>query len=175
MKIQFIAVLFVTGLFGQIILVNAQDKLDKTASFRGKVFRSDTEETVAKARVSLIDEKRSAKRDNSLETLTDTNGFFFFEHVVAGKYTLAISIVFEKEDELPCHMDTGLRGPHFGPYYLGETVSMECTVDDGYEKLATLVTVEGNKFVEKIQIKGFRFTPTKNYKRDFNIVCQCPQ
>lgn len=91
-----------------LILFAAEPKLqadnDKTISFKGKVFRSDTKQPIAHAVILLMDEKKSDKQDNSVETKTDDNGIFVFDKVMAGRYTISIRAWYEHQEDAPCQL-----------------------------------------------------------------------
>ena len=70
------------------------DDAQKTVSFKGKIFRSDTKEPIANALIVLLDEKKSDKHENSVEAHTDEQGNYVFEKVVPGKYCLNPGVVY---------------------------------------------------------------------------------
>lgn len=110
--LQFTFLFFIIALCGHFAVVNAQDKSkDKVASFKGKLFRSDTKQPIANARVILLDDKKSDKQDNSQEVKSDAEGNFSFDRVAAGKYTLSIRVAYDKEEDVPCQLLVGkLKG-----------------------------------------------------------------
>ena len=50
----------------------------KTASMKGKVFRSDTNQPIANAEIVLLDEKKSEEQNYSIDTKTDDQGHYSF-------------------------------------------------------------------------------------------------
>ena len=178
--LQLFTLFFVVALCGRFVVVNAQDKSkDKVASFKGKVFRSDTKQPFANARVVLTDEKKSAKRDNSLETQTDAEGNFSFDRVVAGKYTFTVRVEFEKEADVPCKVNLPkLGGDNSDPMMaaigqmLGQNVTVNYEVKNGKDKLFISVKPENKKFVEQLQIKNFAVKAKENITREFDLVCE---
>jgi hypothetical protein len=178
--LQFFTFIFIAALCGHFAFVNAQDKSkDKAASFKGKVFRSDTQQPFANVRVVLTDEKKSAKRDNSLETQTDAEGNFSVDRVVAGKYTFTVRVEFEKEADVPCKVNLPkLGGDNSDPMMaaisqaLSQNVSVNYEVKNGKDKLFISVKPENKKFVEQLQIKNFAVKANENITREFDLVCE---
>ena len=176
---QLFTLFFVAAFCGQLVLVNAQDKSkDKVASFKGKIFRSDTKQPFANTRVVLTDEKKSTKRDNSLETQTDADGNFSFDRVVAGKYTFMVRVEFEKEADVPCKINLPkLGGDNSDPLAamlnqaLSQNVTVNYEVKNGKDKLFISVKPENEKFVEQLQIKSFAVKADENITREFDLVC----
>jgi hypothetical protein len=149
---QVILLFFVIALCGHFALLNAQDKSkDKVASFKGKLFRSDTKQPIANARVMLLDDKRSDKQDNSQEVKSDAGGNFTFDSVAAGKYTLSIRVVYDKEEDVPCQLLIGkLKG----------------------EKDSQLLVIsEDGKKIYQIFIKGFTVKANKDITKEYDLVC----
>jgi Carboxypeptidase regulatory-like domain len=177
--LQLLAIaVFVTTLCGQLSLTTAQDKSkDKVASFKGRVFRSDTKQSFPNAQVVLTDEKKSEKRDNSQETHTDAGGNFSFDRVVAGKYTLTIRAEFEKEDDVPCRMNLSKLSNNTDPstaaiaQILSQNVTMDVEVKNGKDKMLISVKPEDKKFIEQIQIKGLTLKASESAAREFDLVC----
>lgn len=177
--LQFFSFAFIVALCGHFAFVNAQDKSkEKVASFKGRVFRSDTKQTFANARIVLTDEKKSTKRDNSLETQTDADGNFSFDRVVAGKYTFTVRVEFEKEADVPCKISLPkLDGDNSNPLMtaisqaLGQNVTVNYEVKNGKDKLFISVKPENEKFVEQLQIKSFAVKANENITREFDLVC----
>lgn len=130
--------------------VSAQKK-EKIAVFKGKVMRSDTKQSVAKVKISLLDEKKSEKQNNSVETETDDEGNFVFDGLKAGKYTISIRAVFEKEEDVPCQLLMG-------------------KINEPNSQL--LVLTEGKQKVEQIFIKGFSVKAGKEIIKEFDLVCK---
>ena len=143
---------FILALCGHFAVVNAQDKSkDKVASFKGKLFRSDTSKPIANARVILLDDKKSEKQNNSQETQTDAEGNFSFDRVVAGKYTVSIRVAYDNEEDVPCQL------------LLGKL--------KGEKDSQLLVITEGNKKIYQVFIKGFSVKAKKNITKEYDLVC----
>jgi hypothetical protein len=178
--LQFTAALLAIAFLGCFALVAAQDKSsDKIGTISGKVFRSDTKQPVPDASVKLLDEKKSDKRDNSLETKTAADGTFSFDRVVAGKYTFTIRAAFEKEADVPCHFSLGKLGadnkdPSMAAItqLLGQNVTINYEGKNGKDKLLINVTPENKRFVEQLLIKGLAVKAGENQTREFDLVCE---
>lgn len=150
MKMYKISLLFLLSIFLFSFAVSAQ-KTEKTAVFKGKVTRSDTKKGVAKVKILLMDEKKSEKRDNSVQTETDENGNFVFNDLKAGKYTISIRAFFDKEEDVPCRLLMG-------------------KISEPNSKL--LVVTEKNQKVEQIFIEGFSVKAGKEINKEFDLVCK---
>jgi hypothetical protein len=152
---KFLQLMFFVCVFtlcGQLVTTNAQDKNnDNVASFKGRLFRSDTNKPIANARLILLDDKKSEKQNNSQETKTDTEGNFSFDRVVAGKYTLGIRVSYDKKEDVPCQLLMGKL--------------------KGEKESSLLVITEGNKLIYQIFIKGFTIKSNKNITKDYDLVC----
>ncbi len=142
----------IAALCGQVAIVNAQDKSkDKVASFKGKLFRSDTKQPITNARVILLDEKKSDRQDNSQDVKSDADGNFSFDRVAAGKYTLSIRVAYDKEEDVPCQL------------LLGKL--------KGEKDSSLLVITEGGKKIYQIFIKGFTVKANQNITKEYDLVC----
>jgi hypothetical protein len=126
-------------------------KSEKVTSFSGKVFRSDTKAAVPDVVIFLLDEKKSEKQNNSVETRTDKKGNFLIENVKPGKYTIIIEATFDREEDVPCQLLMG-------------------KIDEPNSSLI-VETKEGKK-IEHIYIKGFNFKAGKEIKKEFDLVCK---
>jgi len=144
--------LFTVGFFGHFTIVMAQDiSKEKAASFNGKLFRSDTDKPIENARVILLDEKKSEKQNNSQEVRSGADGTFTFERVVAGKYTLSIRVVYDKEEDIPCQ------------FLMGKL--------KGEKDSQLLVITENDKKIYQIFINGFTVKANKNITKQYDLVC----
>jgi hypothetical protein len=149
---QLTLLFLILALCGHFAVVNAQDKSkDKIASFKGKLFRSDTNKPISNARVLLLDDKKSEKQNNSQETQTDAEGNFSFDKVVAGKYSISIRVAYDKEEDVPCQLLLGK---------LKEEKDSQL-----------LVITEGNKKIYQVFIKGFSVKAKKNITKEYDLVC----
>ncbi|HMJ08138.1 MAG TPA: carboxypeptidase-like regulatory domain-containing protein [Pyrinomonadaceae bacterium] len=150
--LQLTLLFFVVALCAQFAVVNAQDKSkEKVASFKGKLFRSDTNKPIANARVILLDDQKSDKQNNSQETQSNAEGTFSFEHVTAGKYTVSIRVSYDNEEDIPCRLLLGkLKG----------------------EKDSQLLVIsDGGKKIYQVFIKGFSVKAKKNITKEYDLVC----
>ena len=129
----------------------SKKEIAKTAVFSGRIYRSDTKSGLPNVRIILLDEKKSEAKDNSLETKTDEKGNFKFENIIAGKYTVSIQAVFDKEEDVPCQLLIG-------------------KLDIPNSQL--LILTEKGKKVEQIFIKGFEFKKGKEVKKEIDLVCK---
>jgi hypothetical protein len=144
--------LSIAALCGHFALVGAQDKSkEKVASFKGKLFRSDTKQPIANAQVILLDEKKSDKQDHSQDVKSDAEGNFAFEKVAAGKYTLAIRVVYDKEEDVPCQL------------LLGKL--------KGEKESSVLVISEGGKKIYQIFIKDFTVKANRDITKEYDVAC----
>jgi hypothetical protein len=150
MKIIKILTFFTLAFLFFSVSASAQKK-EKVTVFKGKVVRSDTKQVVPKVKISLLDEKKSDKQDNSVETETDEEGNFVFNNLKAGKYTISIRAFYEKEEDVPCQLLMG-------------------KIDEPNSQL--LVITEKNQKVEQIFIKGFSVKAGKEITKEFDLVCK---
>lgn len=145
-------ILSLTSLFGFSPVAHAQEKdKEKVGSFKGRLFRSDTNQPIQNARVILLDDKKSDTWNNSQETKTDAEGHFSFDRVVAGQYTVAIRVAYEKEEDVPCSLLMGKL--------------------KGEKESQLLVISEGGKKIYQIFIKGFSMKANKSMTKEYDLVC----
>ena len=123
----------------------------KTSNMKGKVFRSDTNEPIANAHIILLDEKKSDKKDNSIDTKTDEQGNYSFPNVAAGTYTVSIRAWYPKQEDAPCQL------------LAGKTADKNSAVFVGADK---------DKFVQQVFIKGFSIKAGKEIVKDFDFMCK---
>jgi hypothetical protein len=128
----------------------ALDK-DKTTSMKGKVYRSDTNQPIANAQIVLLDEKKSDKQDNSIDTKTDDQGNYSFPTVVSGVYTVSIRAWYPTQEDAPCQL------------------LMAKTAD---KNSAVMVARDKDKFVQQVFIKGFAIKAGKEISKDFDFACK---
>ena len=128
------------------------NKNEKRTSFSGNISRSDRKEPVAGARIILLDEKKSEKQDNSVETRTDKDGNFSFQDLKPGKYTISIQAAYDRAEDVPCALLMG-------------------KISEPNSSVMVVSTKEGKR-VEQIFIKGFTVKEGKEIKKDFDLVCQ---
>lgn len=146
--------IFSTGLLLIMVLLfghhPATDQ-PKTVLLKGKVIRSDTKQPIANASIILLDEKKSEKVDNSVETKSDAEGNYVFEKVVPGKYTVSIRAWYATQEEAPCQL------------LMAKTSEKDSSV---------MVAREKDKFVQQVFIKGFAIKGGKDLVKDFDFACK---
>jgi predicted phage tail protein len=123
----------------------------KTTSLNGKVFLSATKQPVANATIILLDEKKSDKRDNSVETQTDAEGNYSFTQVAAGTYTVSIRAWYPTQEAAPCQL------------LMAKTAEKNSTM---------MVARDKNEFVQQLFIKGFSIKAGKEMTKDFDFTCK---
>ncbi|MEO6392535.1 MAG: carboxypeptidase-like regulatory domain-containing protein [Pyrinomonadaceae bacterium] len=122
----------------------------KTSSFKGKIFLGDKTHSIADAEIMLMDDKKSDKQNNTVETKTDAEGNFSFASVAEGKYTVSIRSWYNTQEEAPCQ------------FLVAKTKDKESSV---------IVMKDKDKFVQQIFINNFTVKGGKEIVRDFDIVC----
>ena len=127
------------------------DSKEKTASLKGRVYREDKDHPVADALIVLLDEKKSDKKDNSVEARTDAQGNFVFEKVAEGRYMVSIRTWHNSQEDAPCQL-------------------LAAKTKD--KDSAVIVARDKDKFVEQVFIKGFSVKAGKEMVRDFDIACK---
>jgi len=142
-------VLVLVALAGAIQLQSGNK--EKFASFRGRVYRSDTNQPVANALLVLLDEKKSDTSDNTVQTRTDDQGNFVFEKLAEGKYTISIRAWYKNQDDAPCQL------------LMARTKDKDSSV---------VVARDKEQFVQQVFIKGFSIKAGKEITRDFDFTCQ---
>jgi hypothetical protein len=123
----------------------------KTTSMKGKVFRSDTNQPIANAQIVLLDEKKSDKRDNSIDIKTDDQGNYSFPNVAAGVYTVSIRAWYPTQEDAPCQL------------LIAKTADKNSTV---------VIARDKDKFVQQVFIKGFSIKAGKEIAKDFDFACK---
>lgn len=122
-----------------------------TASLKGKVIRSDTKQPIANASIILLDEKKSEKVDNSVETKSDAEGNYVFDKVVPGKYTISIRAWYATQEDAPCQL------------LMAKTSDKDSSV---------VVARDKDKFVQQVFIKGFAIKSGKDLVKNFDFACK---
>ena len=122
-----------------------------TVALKGKIIRFDTKQPIADATIVLLDEKKSDKQDNSVETKTDAEGNYVFEKLVPGKYTVSIRAWYDKQEDAPCQLLTA------------KTSDKDSTV---------MVAKDKDQYVQQVFIKGFTIKAGKETVRDFDFACK---
>ena len=123
----------------------------KTTSMKGKVFRSDTNQPIANGQIVLLDEKKSDKQDNSIDTKTDDQGNYSFPNVAAGVYTVSIRAWYPTQEDAPCQL------------LMAKTADKNSTV---------MVARDKDKFVQQVFVKGFSIKAGKEITKDFDFACR---
>jgi hypothetical protein len=145
----------ITITVGALLLVLTASSLavdqPKTTSMKGKVFRSDTNQPIANAQIVLLDEKKSDKQDNSIDTKTDDQGNYSFPNVAAGVYAVSIRAWYPTQEDAPCQL------------LMAKTADKNSTV---------VVARDKDKFVQQVFIKGFSIKAGKEIARDFDFACK---
>ncbi len=141
-------ILVIVAILAVCLTTSAQDK---TGSFKGKLFRSDTKAPLAGARVLLLDAKKSDTKDNSVEATTDVDGKFMFPTIAAGKYTISIRIAYDREEDVPCQLLMGRLKTE--------------------KNSKLLVLTEGNKKIYQVFIEGFSVKAGKQIDKDYDLSC----
>jgi tetratricopeptide (TPR) repeat protein len=122
------------------------DKVD--LSFRGKVFRSDSNEAISNSYVQLEN-----PRMGHFDTRTDMKGEYLFTEILPGDYMVSIYAWFRNKSDVPCQNPLESK-----------------TVDDGK------VTVEwqwkSGAFMEIVTIKGFSVDSGQQRDKDFDLSCK---
>ena len=132
-------------------VLSLADENPKTASLKGKVFRSDTKEPIANALIILLDDKKSEKQDNSVEAKTDDQGNYIFQNVPSGKYTVSIRAWYKTQEDAPCQL------------LMAKTPDKDSMV---------VVARDKDKFVQQVFIKGFSVKAGKEIVKDFDFACK---
>lgn len=127
------------------------DEKPKTASLKGRVFRSDTKDPIANALIILLDDKKSEKQDNSVEARTDDQGNYIFQNVPSGKYTVSIRAWYKTQEDAPCQL------------LMAKTADKDSMV---------MVARDKDKFVQQVFIKGFSIKAGKEIVKDFDFACK---
>ena len=99
----------------------------------------------------MLDEKKSEKADNSVETKSDTEGNYVFEKVVPGKYTVSIRAWYATQEDAPCQL------------LMAKTSDKKSTV---------MVASDKDEFVQQVFIKGFAIKGGKDLVKDFDFACK---
>ena len=151
---KLLSVVFVIAVLFSIAQISGDaqnNSKDKTASLKGRVYREDKDHPVADAVIVLLDEKKSDKKDNSVEAKTDAQGNYVFEKVVEGKYMVSIRTWHKTQEDVPCQL------------LMAKTKDKDSSL---------VVLKDKDKFVEQIFIKSFSVKAGKDNVKDFDIACK---
>jgi hypothetical protein len=125
----------------------------KSGIIKGKVFRSDTNETIANSYILLMQEKDSPAQVEHFDLRTDENGAYRFNNIPAGKYTVYIYAWFPKKSDVPCQKSSEAK-----------------TVNDGKVKVEW--QRKSAAFMEIVTIKDFSMEGGQGKLKDFDLVCK---
>jgi hypothetical protein len=123
---------------------------EKIAVIRGKVYRSDTNQPIANAEISFLDEKKSEKQDNSADTRADAEGNYTIR-VREGRYTVAIRSGYKKQEDAPCQL------------LMGKTRDKNSMI---------MIMRDREIFYQQLFIKEFSVKAGKEINKDFDFVCK---
>jgi hypothetical protein len=152
------------GLFAMVMLlcsfasgnlVGQQQESGKVESgiIKGKVFRSDTNESIPNSYILLMQEKESPAQVEHFDLRTNENGAYRFNNIPAGNYTVSIYAWFPKKSDVPCRNSSEAK-----------------TVDDGKVKVEW--QRKSNAFMEIVTIEGFSVEGTQEKVKDFDLACK---
>ena len=151
------------GLFAMVMLLSSfttgtlvgQQEYSKVESgiIKGKVFRSDTNESISNSYILLMQEKESPTQVEHYDLRTDENGDYRFNNIPAGKYTISIYAWFSKKNDVPCQNGSEAR-----------------TVDNGKVKVEWQHKSEA--FMEIVTIKGFSVEGGQEKVKNFDLACK---
>ncbi|SRR6266446_3501125 len=123
----------------------------ESGGIEGKVFRSDSNETVSNS--YILFENESPSRVEHFDFRTDDKGKYLFPDIPAGNYKVSIYAWFPNKINVPCQNPLESK-----------------TVDDGR------VTVEWQRksraFMEIVTIKGFSVEAGRVRVKDFDLFCK---
>lgn len=118
------------------------------SNLKGRVFRSDSGESIANSYIILENESDQEKK---FDTRTDEAGSYIFGHIPPGSYTVSIYAWFEKRNEVPCQ----------NPF-------KQMTVDGG--EIAVEWQWKSRSFMEIIKLKSVSVESDQEYVKDFDVV-----
>jgi hypothetical protein len=124
------------------------EPLVQLTELKGKVFRSDSGETISNSYILLTGEKDEAQH---FDTRTDEKGEYLFGGIPAGDYTVAIYAWFPKRSEVPCQNPIEQKAVDGG----GITVEWQ---------------LKSQAFMEIVKLKGFSVELGRENVKDFDLV-----
>jgi hypothetical protein len=125
-----------------------------TTSMKGKIFRSDVNQAIPDAVVLLTDEDKLGSGEKPFETKTNANGEYSFEQLPQGKYNIQVKVWFDRPEKIPCH-DT-----------------LAATTQE--KNSSVIIMPEGDRFLHRVLISGFKVKAGKPISKDIDIVCKSP-
>jgi hypothetical protein len=143
------ALLFL-GIHNPAALMSASGSQEKAVVLKGKIFRSDTGQSIPNATILLNDGQKKAAESLPIQAQTDAKGEYIFEHLNVGKYTATIKVSYQRRDDAPCQQ------------LAGKTAEKDSSV---------LVMPEGAGFLLRVYIDGVKIKGGKIALRDFDIAC----
>jgi hypothetical protein len=141
---------------------------DKSSTITGRVFRSDTNESIASCLIVLVPEEDSGARAQGFglrgfpsgerfDLRTDEKGNYLFNNLPAGRYTVSLYAWFGNKVDVPCQDSSDAR-----------------TADGG----SVIIDWDWkSKFREFITIKGFSIRADRELvlhktQKDFDLLCK---
>jgi hypothetical protein len=123
-----------------------------TTSMKGRIIRSDINQAIPDAVVTLTDEDKSGSNEKPFETKTNANGEYSFEQLPQGKYNIQVKVWFDRPEKIPCH-DT----------LAATTLEKNSSV---------IIMPDGDRFLHRVLISGFKVKAGKPISKDVDIVCK---
>jgi len=117
------------------------------SNLKGRVFRSDSGESIANSYIILESERDQEKK---FDTRTDDAGNFIFGHIPPGSYTISIYAWFGKRKEVPC-----------------QNPLKQMTVDGG--EIEVEWQWKSQSFMEIVKLKGVSIESDQEYVKDFDV------
>lgn len=119
-------------------------------TMQGKVFRSDTYETISNAYILLQSASAPSKH---FDLRTDKNGNYRFTDIPVGKYTVSIYAWFLKMHDVPCQKSPDAR-----------------TADNGC--VSVVWQQKSTAYMETVIFKDFSVESGHGMAKDFDLVCK---
>ena len=118
------------------------------SNLKGRVFRSDSGESIANSYIILQNE---SDQEKNFDNRTDEAGNYVFGHIPPGSYTVSVYAWFRKRNEVPC-----------------QNPLKQMTADGGE------ITVEwqwkSHSFMEIVKLKSVSIESDHEYVKDFDVV-----
>lgn len=119
-------------------------------AMQGKVFRSDTNETISNAYL-LLESATVAGRH--FELRTDKDGNYCLTDIPVGEYTVSVFAWFRKMNDVPCQKSHDAK-----------------TADNG--EVNVVWQRKSTAYMETVIIKDFSVKPGHEVVKDFDLVCR---
>jgi hypothetical protein len=108
---QFLAVssmvLMVHGIHNPAAFMWASSSQETIVVLNGKVYRSDTGQSIANATILLTDGQNKGSGGQPIQTQTDARGEYIFEHLTGGKCKGTIKVSYQRRDDASCQQLAG--------------------------------------------------------------------